>query len=53
MLFHLPTLITIFIDILAWFVIHMGISYLMAQKPRYDFPSRRLALPAAQLGTQW
>jgi glycosyl-4,4'-diaponeurosporenoate acyltransferase len=29
MLFHLPTLPTILIDIMAWFAIHMGVSYLM------------------------
>ena len=35
MLFHLDTFLTILIDVAAWFVIHMGISYLMAHKPRY------------------
>ena len=29
MLFHLPTLPTILIDIAAWFAIHMGVSYFM------------------------
>jgi glycosyl-4,4'-diaponeurosporenoate acyltransferase len=32
MIFHLPTPITIAIDIAAWFVIHMGVSFLMARQ---------------------
>jgi glycosyl-4,4'-diaponeurosporenoate acyltransferase len=37
MLFHMDTFLTILIDILAWFFIHMGVSYLMAHKSRYCF----------------
>ena len=33
MLIHLPTTITILIDIVAWFVIHMGVSYIMTHQP--------------------
>jgi glycosyl-4,4'-diaponeurosporenoate acyltransferase len=33
MLIHLPTHITIPIDVAAWFVIHMGVSYFMARLP--------------------
>jgi len=37
MLVHLPTAITITIDIVAWFVIHMGVSYIMAHQPLPSF----------------
>ena len=37
MLVHLPTAITILIDIAAWFVIHMGVSYIMARQPLASF----------------
>ena len=37
MLFHLPTLPTILIDIAAWFVIHMGVSYFMTHIPLSSF----------------
>jgi glycosyl-4,4'-diaponeurosporenoate acyltransferase len=37
MLVHLPTGITILIDIIAWFVIHMGISYIMTHQPLSEF----------------
>jgi len=37
MLFHLPTLPTILIDIAAWFVIHMGVSYFMTHMPLSSF----------------
>ena len=37
MLFHLPTIITIFIDIAAWFTIHMGVSYFMSRMSRDNF----------------
>ena len=37
MLVHLPTIITILIDIAAWFVIHMGVSYIMARQPSDSF----------------
>ena len=37
MLFHLPTIVTIGIDIAAWFVIHMGVSYLMTRQPLTSF----------------
>ena len=33
MLVHLPTIVTIGIDIVAWFVIHMGVSYIMTRQP--------------------
>lgn len=32
MLVHLPTAITITIDVIAWFLIHMGVSYIMSQQ---------------------
>ena len=37
MLVHLPTAITILIDIAAWFVIHMAVSYIMARQPLTSF----------------
>ena len=37
MLVHLPTAITILIDVAAWFVIHMGVSYIMARQPLTSF----------------
>ena len=37
MLFHLPTIVTIGIDIAAWFVIHMGVSYLVTRQPLTSF----------------
>jgi glycosyl-4,4'-diaponeurosporenoate acyltransferase len=37
MLIHLPTLITVAIDIAAWFIIHMGVSYFMTKIPRSKF----------------
>jgi len=37
MLFHLPTIVTIGIDIAAWFVIHMGVSYIMTCQPLASF----------------
>jgi len=37
MLIHLPTAITILIDVAAWFVIHMGVSYIMARQPLTSF----------------
>ncbi len=37
MLFHLPTGITIFIDVAAWFAIHMGVSYFMSRRSRDSF----------------
>ena len=40
MLFHLSTLYTILIDIAAWFVLHIGISYLMTRRLRYSFNPR-------------
>lgn len=33
MLVHLPTAITITIDVIAWFLIHMGVSYIMSRQP--------------------
>jgi glycosyl-4,4'-diaponeurosporenoate acyltransferase len=39
MLFHLPTLPTILIDIAAWFVIHIGVSYFMTHIPLSSFNS--------------
>ena len=32
MLVHLPTAITIIIDVIAWFFIHMGVSYIMTRR---------------------
>ena len=40
MLFHLPTLPTILIDIAAWFAIHMGVSYLMTHIPLSSFDAK-------------
>ena len=37
MLVHLPTAITILIDIVAWFVIHMGVSYFMTRRSLLSF----------------
>ncbi|MFC1870137.1 glycosyl-4,4'-diaponeurosporenoate acyltransferase [Chloroflexota bacterium] len=37
MLVHLPTGITILIDVIAWFVIHMGVSYIMTHQPLTSF----------------
>jgi glycosyl-4,4'-diaponeurosporenoate acyltransferase len=37
MLFHLPPLPTILIDIAAWFVIHMSVSYFMTHIPLSSF----------------
>jgi len=40
MVFHLPTLPIILIDIAAWFAIHMGISFLMTRISKSDFHTR-------------
>lgn len=37
MLIHLPTIITVAIDIVAWFFIHMGTSYFMTKIPHSKF----------------
>jgi len=37
MLFHLPTIITVMIDIAVWFAIHMGVSYIMTRMPAHSF----------------
>ena len=37
MIFHLPTHITILIDIVAWFVIHVSVSFLMTRRPLASF----------------
>ena len=37
MLFHLPTIITVMIDITVWFAIHMGVSYIMTRMPAHSF----------------
>ena len=37
MIFHLPTPFTILLDIVAWLVIHMGVSYLMARRRLTSF----------------
>jgi glycosyl-4,4'-diaponeurosporenoate acyltransferase len=37
MLFHLPTLPTILIDIASWFAIHMGVSYFLTHIPLSSF----------------
>jgi len=39
MLVHLPTAITITIDVIAWFIIHMGVSYIMSRQPLASFSS--------------
>ena len=39
MLVHLPTAITILIDIAAWFVIHITVSYVMVHQPSISFNS--------------
>ena len=33
MIFHLPTFLTVTLDIIAWFLIHMGVSYSMSRVP--------------------
>ena len=40
MVFHLPTLPTILIDIVAWFAIHMGVSYLMTHVQLNSFDAK-------------
>jgi len=37
MLVHLPTAITVLIDVIAWFVIHMCVSYIMSRQPLTSF----------------
>ena len=37
MLIHLQTTITIVIDILAWFIIHLGVSYIMTRQSLTSF----------------
>ena len=37
MLVHLPTAITILIDVIAWFVIHMSVSYIMTRRHLTSF----------------
>ena len=37
MIFHLETTITIIIDIVAWFLIHVGVSYVMTRQPLTAF----------------
>lgn len=37
MIFHLATPVTIIIDIVAWFIIHMGVSYIMTRQPLVSF----------------
>ncbi|MBN1225910.1 MAG: glycosyl-4,4'-diaponeurosporenoate acyltransferase [Deltaproteobacteria bacterium] len=37
MLIYLPTAITIMIDVAAWFVVHMGVSYMMSRQPLTSF----------------
>ena len=37
MLLHLPTIITIGIDIAAWFIIHIGVSYMATRIPLHSF----------------
>jgi len=36
-IFHLATPITIIIDIVAWFIIHMSVSYIMSRQPLASF----------------
>jgi len=37
MLFHLPTIWTILLDIAAWFIIHTSVSYFMTRVPVHSF----------------
>ena len=37
MIFHLATTVTIIIDIVAWFIIHMSVSYIMSRQPLASF----------------
>ena len=37
MLVHLPTTITILIDVAVWFIIHVGVSYIMTHRPLRSF----------------
>jgi glycosyl-4,4'-diaponeurosporenoate acyltransferase len=37
MIFHLSTLVTILIDIAAWFLIHMGVSFIMSRRKQDEF----------------
>ena len=37
MIFHLATPVTIIIDIVAWFIIHMSVSYIMSRQPLASF----------------
>jgi glycosyl-4,4'-diaponeurosporenoate acyltransferase len=39
MLIHLPTAITIMIDVAAWFIVHMGVSYIMSRRTLTSFDS--------------
>jgi glycosyl-4,4'-diaponeurosporenoate acyltransferase len=39
MLVHLPTAITIMIDVAFWLVVHMGVSYIMSRQPLTLFDS--------------
>jgi len=39
MLVHLPTAMTITIDVIAWLIIHMGVSYIMSRQPLSSFNS--------------
>jgi len=36
-IFHLATPVTIIIDIVAWFIIHMSVSYIMSRQPLASF----------------
>jgi glycosyl-4,4'-diaponeurosporenoate acyltransferase len=39
MLVHLPTAITIMIDVAVWLVVHMGVSYIMSRQTLTSFDS--------------
>ena len=37
MIIHLPTAVTILIDVIAWFIIHICVSYIMTRQPLTSF----------------
>jgi glycosyl-4,4'-diaponeurosporenoate acyltransferase len=39
MIIHLPIAITILIDVITWFIIHIGVSYIMTRQPSTSFSS--------------
>ena len=49
-LIHLPTFWTVVVDIIAWFVIHMGVAYVMVRIPLKRFDPEGPALPQQEVG---